>query len=85
MAELKSNPKITVNISLDLTEAEARALDALAGYDVEKFIEFFYKSMGRSYLEKYEHGLRSLFESARATLPGILDRIDKARKAFEQY
>lgn len=49
-------------ISFEVTEDEARALDALAGYGTKEFLECFYKYMGRAYLEPHEQGLKSLFE-----------------------
>lgn len=60
-----------------------RAMDALVGYGVDGFLEVFYTKLGKAYMKPHEAGLRSLFESIRGTVPGILQRTDAARKAFE--
>ncbi len=83
MAKLTSHPTITVEVKLTLTEIEARALDGLTGYSMDGFLDFFYKNMGRHYLEPHEAGLRSLFKTIRGTIPPIMDRVDKARLVFE--
>lgn len=79
------NPRMRVEIELDMTlnESEIGALNALAGYGVDPFIETFYEKMGRSYLEPYEKGLRSLFSKIRNTTPTPMTRIKKARKILE--
>jgi hypothetical protein len=74
-----------VTATLTLTEQELGALDALAGYGVEGFLTAFYTTMGRSYLQPYEKGLRSLFETITATCPVALSDVRKARQAlYEQ-
>lgn len=77
-------PTIAVDITIRLTESEARALDALAGYGVDSFLEVFYK-LGRAYMEPHEGGLRSLFCAIRGHggIPGVLSRIDDARAVFD--
>lgn len=83
MAKIVQKPTIQVEVVISLTESEARALDALAGYGDNNFIAAFYREMGRHYLEPHEKGLRSLLVTVRETIPSILGRTDKARKAFE--
>ena len=46
-----------------MNEDELKALDALAGYDVDQFIAAFYKVMGQSYLGPHEAGLRSFLKA----------------------
>lgn len=85
MAKLEGRASINVAIVMVLSEAEAAALDALAGYGVEPFLEVFYKHLGESYLKPYESGLRSLFESVRsgpASVSGTLDKLKDARGVF---
>jgi hypothetical protein len=66
MAQLKrQNVVIQASVELVLDEEELRALDALAGYGTDKFLEFFYQHMGKTYLGPYENGLRRLFETVR--------------------
>lgn len=83
MAKLTECPTVELQVHFTLTESEARALDALAGYNDETFLDFFYKNLGRYYLQPHEAGLRSLFQSIRASIPPILKRTDDARKVFE--
>ncbi|QCG94287.1 hypothetical protein E6C67_08345 [Azospirillum sp. TSA2s] len=65
-----------------LSEDEAAALDALAGYGTDAFLKVFYKEMGEAYLRPHEAGLRSLFASVRSHVPTVLERARTARKAF---
>lgn len=54
-------PKVHFTIHCELTEGEARALDALAGYGTDEFLKTFYEHMGKAYLEPYAEDLRDLF------------------------
>lgn len=81
--KIKSSGKITFEIALVLNESEARALEALTGYDIKDFIQTFYEHLGRNYLEPHETGLRSLFSTIRTELNTHLKRADKAREAFK--
>ncbi len=71
-------PEVLSNITLHLTEEEARALDALFGYSIESFLKVFYEHLGRHYLEPYEKGLRSVSETCRKLSP-VLSRIRELR------
>lgn len=82
MATLEQRPTLKLDINFRLSEQEAGALDALAGYGFDPFIKVFYEKMGEAYMKPYEAGLKSLFESVRDQLPSILARAEKARKAF---
>lgn len=73
--------KVDLSITLSLTEGEARALDALAGYGDKSFLDVFYRHLGKSYLEPYEADLKALFDKIRAELPPALNRAEKARTA----
>jgi hypothetical protein len=83
MAEIIGHPKVELMVTLALTETEARAFEALAGYGDDNFIKAFYERLGEHYLRPHEKGLRSLFKSVQNTLPGVLARADRARKVFE--
>lgn len=74
--EVKSNTKITFTVNLELDEQEARALNAITIYGSKQFLEFFYKSLGRSYLEPYEKGLISLFAGISNKMPVQLKKFD---------
>lgn len=82
MKRLLQMPRIELDVSLRLNEAEIRALDALVGYGDKAFIETFYTHLGRHYLKPHEAGLLSLFDTVRSNLPPILRRHDAAQKAF---
>lgn len=85
MAVIEGRPVLTFTVRLQLTEAEAGALDAIAGYGADSFLEVFYKHMGKAYLEQYEGGLRSLFDSVRcggASVGGLLEKVREAREVF---
>ena len=75
-------PTVQLEVVIKLTEEEARALDALAGYDIEATLRTFYKFLGQAYLKPHEAGLRTLFDALRTKLPPILNRMDEARKVF---
>lgn len=86
MAKINGVPNISARITIELSEAEAAALDALVGYGVDSFLDVFYTKLGRAYLQPHEHGLRSLFTSVRngeASVALFLQRIKDARKVFE--
>ena len=78
------NSSVTVCGTLELDEEELRALDALAGYGIKPFLEVFYKSLGKAYLQPHEDGLRRLFETIRRDVPPALRRVDNARELLSQ-
>jgi hypothetical protein len=81
--KIQGIPTVKLDIAIRLTEEEAGALGAMAGYGDDAFIRVFYEHLGRAYMEKYEAGLRSFLKTARGLDAWIL-RADKARKAFEE-
>lgn len=82
MAKITAQPKINFELTVTLSESEARALDALTGYGDDAFIEKFKKDLGSHYMKDHEQGLRDLFKSIRQIVPGQLSRLDAARKEF---
>jgi len=74
--------KVEFKVYLELTEAEARAFEAIIGYGWEPFATFFYKSLGSYYLKPYEKAAKSLF-SQRQDIIYQLYNIDQVRKAVE--
>lgn len=82
MAEIVQLPKVEVTATMKFSEAELRALDALVGYGADAFIKVFYEKLGKHYMQPHEAGLRTLFESVREIVPGILGRTDNARRVF---
>lgn len=83
MAKIGCNPVVTATIVLHLSEAEAGALDALAGYGTDEFLRVFYDKMGKAYLQPYEKGLRSLFDSVRGGEASVQSFLRKAKDARE--
>lgn len=82
MAKILQHATVTCEATFVVSEAELRALDALVGYGDDAFIAVFYEKLGKAYMQPHEDGLRELFKSMRAITPGILQRIDDARKIF---
>ncbi|HDR9163623.1 TPA: hypothetical protein QDB28_004027 [Burkholderia vietnamiensis] len=82
MASLSQQPTVTVEAALTLDEPEMRALEAITGYSANDFLSYFYKYMGKSYLQPHEAGFRSFWNSIREPLRLILRRADAARDAF---
>lgn len=85
MAYIKTEAKISseIKVVLTLNESEARALEAICGYGPDKFIEWFYRNLGKNYLKPHEKGMRSLFETVRAQLPVNLKKIDDIHKFIQ--
>lgn len=82
MATITQKPKVDIQATFVLDEDELGAMDALVGYGTDRFLKAFYELMGEAYLKPHEAGLRRLFESFQKSVPGILSRAEKARKAF---
>ena len=82
MAKVTGRPTVELVITIELTEAEAGALDAIVGYGGKPFLDAFYEKMGRAYLEPYEAGVLSLFDSLRGKLDGQITRAREARNVF---
>lgn len=82
MAKIIGRPRVELVLDFELSESEARALEAMAGYGDDAFIKVFYDKLGKHYMRDHEVGLRSLLKSARQQIPPILYRADEARQAF---
>lgn len=80
--KIKSSGSIEGKVLLILSEDEARALEAICGYGPNRFVEWFYKNLGKHYLKPHENGMRSLFETVRKELPLHLSKFSKAREIF---
>ena len=79
MEKIKSSSKFEITIGLQLTEMEARALDAITLYGTEEFLKCFYQNLGKAYLQPHEEGIKSLFETIKNELPKHLKKVDKTR------
>lgn len=79
---IHSKVTATLSVTLELTEAEARALDGIFGYNVDSFLKVFYERMGRAYVDRHEAGVRALHNTIRGVVAGPLAELDRARKAM---
>lgn len=79
---VKSAPQQQFAVHLVIPEKQARALDALTGYDIEKFLEFFYEKMGKAYMEPYEKDFRDFILACHKHIPIHLKKFDAARELF---
>lgn len=84
MAKIIQRAQIELHLTFDVNESEARALDALAGYGDDAFIQAFYTTLGEAYMRKHEKGLRQFLRSIREFVPGPLNRIDRARRTMDE-
>ncbi|MFY1963370.1 hypothetical protein [Achromobacter xylosoxidans] len=82
MKRFIQQPHVETRATIELSEVEMRALDAMIGYGIEPFLEVFYKHLGKHYMQPHEGGMRSLFKTIGQDIPAVLDRADAARKAF---
>lgn len=85
MARIEGRATLKAEVVLILSEEEAGALDALVGYGFKSFRDVFYEKLGKAYMERYERGLESLFNSVQngeASVSHILTRASQARKVF---
>lgn len=73
-----------LTVTMRITESEARALDAMAGYGENAFVNAFYENLGKAYMERHENGLRVFLRSVRGFIGPVLHRCDKARAAFSE-
>lgn len=81
------NSKVTTDLSvqLELNEEEVRALSGIFGYSADTFLKYFYKKMGKIYVQPYENGVRSLHRQIGMLMTGPIMQIDQARKAIEKH
>ncbi|MFA6087474.1 hypothetical protein [Mucilaginibacter sp.] len=79
-AEIKTT--VDFKVTLELTENEARALEAIIGYGWKLFAEFFYKSLGSHYLKPYEEAAKNIF-AQRQNINFQLYNIEKVREAIK--
>ena len=86
MAKIGGRAEMKATITLHLSEGEAAALDAIAGYSAADFLTFFYAKFGEAYLKPYEKDLILLFDSVRNGDAGVqlfLRRAKEARAVFD--
>jgi len=86
MAEIivKSTASVEVKVVLVLTEEEARALYNITVYGTKTFLGWFYRNLGKAYLQQHEKGFISLFDTIGKELPKHFKRADEARSVFNK-
>ena len=82
MAKAVGRPTLALKIMFEVDEEEAAALDALAGYGVQAFIDAFYEKMGKAYLQPHEAGLRRFLSTVQKEVPVRREAMKRAREAF---
>lgn len=83
MAKVAAQPMIGVKITFTVSESEARALDALAGYGEDAFVKSFYEVLGEGYMKPHEAGLREFLGSIRDVVNPALARLNDAKLVFD--
>ncbi|MDO8610114.1 MAG: hypothetical protein Q7R95_06170 [bacterium] len=86
MALITQKPKVELELTFTINENEAKGLDALVGYGFDSFNTVFKEKLGSYYLEKSgaEEGLRNFFKTVRQFVPTYLEKLDEARKVFNE-
>jgi hypothetical protein len=83
MKNIQSQATIEMEVTLTLSEGEARCLALMTAYGAESFLKGYRKYLGRA-MVPYESHLTPLFESINGQLPRHIKRIDNARRAFNE-
>ena len=81
--KLKSKLDLEIKVSLEMTLAEARALDDIVKYGSKPFLDWFKKNLGKYYIEKQEKGLISLFDTIGTDLRSKIHEADRIIKAID--
>lgn len=82
MAKIAAAPQLNMLAHFEVTEQEARFLDALFGYGGEELLRVVKAYLGRAYIEKYEVAGLRMIAQMRPELAGILRQFDDARAVF---
>lgn len=82
MAIMVERARVELQVSLLLSEAEARALATLTEYGISNIAKGVHDVTGDTYIKNHGEGLKLLLQSAGEHLPAILRRTDEAREVF---
>ena len=77
-----TNSRITMNVSMVLDEAEARALRMMVDYGVPALMDTYRKCLG-SAMNDHVTGLETFFTACRNELPHYLYQLDEARRFLD--
>lgn len=81
---LKSELDLQITVKLEMTLAEARALNEITKYGSKPFLEWFYRNLGKHYMKPHEKGLISLFDTIDKDLQQKLYDADKIIKVVNE-
>lgn len=86
MANTKAKIDLTIDtkIILELTVAEAAALNMMTTYGIVEFLKGYKEKLGRTYIEPHEQGLTDLFKTVKETLPSQLTKIETFQRDIDQ-
>lgn len=84
MNDIKVNTCVSVTATIELTEGELAALEAMSCYGADQFLKAFYIKLGKSYMKPFERDLRELFEKIRTDVVPALKQVRKAREHLEK-
>lgn len=84
MAKITSAPRLDLRIRFEINEAEARAMDALAGYGTDAFVQAFYEVLGKAYMRDHESGLREFLDTIRTVVGPAIHKINEARQLLKE-
>lgn len=76
----KASADVNFSINLNLSVGEAKALEALACYGTKQFLEVFYAKLGKTYLQKHETDLTTLFSKISGGLASEINKLEVARR-----
>ena len=82
MDKVTSTSQMNFRVVLDLSESEARALNAITLYGTKNFLKCFYETLGKNYLQPNELGVESLFTTIKEELPKHFSKFDKCREKW---
>lgn len=77
-------PKLNFELYITLTEEEARAFEAITLYGTNSFLNTFYNTLGKTYLQPHENELKSLFDNVHNKLSQDLKKIDETKKNWSE-
>lgn len=80
MANISKSISIEFTGTLELTEVEMRALDAIVGYGSAAFLKVFKDNLGTGYIRDHEAGVHSLFKAVARDIGPALRDVSTIRK-----
>lgn len=83
MAKMTPVSIVKFELTVTLSEAEARALVALASYGIDSVIQVVQDNISQYYIRDHGRGFTELLTSARESVPPFLRRVDAARESFK--